>query len=340
MAYLWLQVPSYVHDIIASGGKPDAKTEELSPMMTMLVHEGIRERIPIKAKSIGIAKRGICTFVTRAINFAMGGSSIGIVVNTDDQLVDMPAGRESTTAATVPTGIIRLSDGELMLISNSKSEVLATVSDPKYGVSPVCTRLINLADDLIDRWSHSIPHVPVNSVILSKSNNNKLRGEIDEGGRVAIAGQNGWAFFDYHLALFGPQEVPLGPHRLQMAIPPHGCDASEYSVRINNTVVAILRGGGCSFGVKVLNAQKLGAKAVMIVNTDDMKTMRLNALPDEIPLIKIPCVMVSRRIQFYLEEQLRYFHPIDQHIVSIQPTGVFGEYEARNKLKLPQRLDA
>lgn len=36
-----------------------------------------------------------------------------------------------------------------------------------------------------------------------------------------------------------------------------------------------------------------GAKAVIIVNTDDMKTMRLMALPDEIPLIKIPCIMVG-----------------------------------------------
>ena len=152
------------------------------------------------------------------------------------------------------------------------------------------------------------------------------------------AGQNGWAFFDYHLAMFGPQEVPLGPFRLQMAMPPFGCDPGAYTVRIQGTVVAILRGGGCSFGIKVINAQKLGAKAVIIVNTDDMKTMRLMALPDEVPLINIPCIMVSRRIQFYLEEQLRPYFPIDQHMVSIQPTGVFGDYEKRNELVLPERL--
>lgn len=65
-------------------------------------------------------------------------------------------------------------------------------------------------------------------------------------------------------------------------------------MRISGTVVAILRGGGCSFGIKVINAQKLGAVAVMIVNTDDKKTMRLMALPDEEPLIKIPCIMVTK----------------------------------------------
>jgi hypothetical protein len=77
---------------------------------------------------------------------------------------------------------------------------------------------------------------------------------------------------------------------------------------------------------------------VIIVNTDNKQTMRLNALPDEEPLIDIPCIMVSRRIQFYLETQLRYYHPIDQHIVSIQPTGVFGGYEEKNSVKLPERL--
>ena len=196
-----------------------------------------------------------------------------------------------------------------------------------------------MADDIIDRWSHSIPHVDAKTVLANPSSENQaLRGDVDEGGRVAISGQNGWAFFDYHLALFGPQEVPLGPYKLQMAQPPHGCDSAAYTVRITGTVVAILRGGGCSFGIKVLNAQKLGAVAVVIVNTDDKQTMRLNALPDEVPLIKIPCIMVSRRIQYYLENLLRYFHPIDQHVISIQPTGVFGEYEKRNTLKLPDRI--
>jgi hypothetical protein len=109
-------------------------------------------------------------------------------------------------------------------------------------------------------------------------------------------------------------------------------------VRIAGTVVAILRGGGCSFGIKVLNAQALGAVAVMIVNTDDKKTMRLMALPDEEPLIKIPCIMVSRRVQFYLEEKLKFYYPIDQHIVSIQPTGILGEYEERSVVALPVRL--
>jgi hypothetical protein len=47
---------------------------------------------------------------------------------------------------------------------------------------------------------------------------------------------------------------------------------------------------------------------------------------------------VSRRVQYYLEQKLKYYYPIDQHIISIQPTGVFGEYEEKNILDLPNRL--
>ena len=160
----------------------------------------------------------------------------------------------------------------------------------------------------------------------------------EEGGRVALSGENGWAYFDYHLAMFGPQDIPTGPMKLVMAVPAFGCDPAAYTVRIKDSVVAILRGGGCSFGIKVINAQKLGAKAVMIVNTDDQKTMRLMALPDEIPLIQIPCITVSRRIQFYVENQLKGYYPMGQLLVSIQPTGLFGEYEKKNTLQLHVRI--
>lgn len=67
------------------------------------------------------------------------------------------------------------------------------------------------------------------------------------GGRIAVSGENGWAFFDYRLALFDPQSVPLHPLRLKMAFPPYGCDVALYTVRIKDAAVAILR-GGCSIG--------------------------------------------------------------------------------------------
>lgn len=266
------------------------------------------------------------------------GAAAGLVVNTDNELIDMPAGKEKVSDISMPLGIVREGDAALLHLAAKTNDVWVILSDSVTGVSPACDRIVNLAEDLVDKWPHSVPALSSAQILQNKPPDTKPRGLTEEGGRIAISGENGWAFFDYHLAMFGPQTVPLGPFRLQMALPPFGCDPGAYTVRIKDTVVAILRGGGCSFGIKVINAQKLGAKAVIIVNTDDMKTMRLMALPDEVPLIQIPCIMVSRRIQFYLEEQLRPFYPVDQHLISLQPTGIFGEYEKKNSLVLPVRL--
>lgn len=138
--------------------------------------------------------------------------------------------------------------------------------------------------------------------------------------------------------MFGEQNVPERSLKIVLANPLYGCDPNNYLVRVAGAIVAILRGGGCSFGIKVLNAQKLGARAVIIMNTDDKKTLRLMAQPDEVPLINITCIMVSRRLQFYLEKQLVPYYLTDQHIGRIQPTGVFGDYESKNKVQLPMRL--
>ena len=54
-----------------------------------------------------------------------------------------------------------------------------------------------------------------------------------------------------------------------------------------------------------MNAQSLGAVAVIIVNSADYsKTMRLMALPDEVPHIQIPCIMSSGRLVEYIDHRL------------------------------------
>lgn len=333
-------VPSYIEEIVSKNGEVSIDMEKASPMTVLMVKEAKKRNIVLKPKSLGLVKRGICTFPHKSRQFARGQADVGLIVNTEDIVIDIPLGKEDAKLSTTPTGLIKQSDGELLQITAMQSEVLVLLSDPILGLSEACQQVLNMAETLIDKWAHSVPHVTSSTVLSYPLPTKKdARGKTDEGGRLAVSGSNGWAFFDYHLALFGPPQVPIGPFRLQMASPPFGCDPNAYTVRITGTVVAILRGGGCSFGIKMINAQKLGAVAVIIVNTDDKKTMRLMALPDEESLITIPCIMVSRRIQYYLEQQLRYYHPIDQHIVSIQPTGLFGKYEERNVLTLPTRLN-
>ena len=328
---------------------------EAMPMLSMLLQEAAKRQIVIALHSMVITKRGMCTFITKSAHLRRNGASVGLVVNNEESLSDMQKGRgDDSSHCDAPTAIISERAGTLI---QHTASLRGALTDPKAHelvpnevlliageegtLTAACERVHALSEELTELWPHSVPAIPTAQLLSQEQKltvSNHQRPQSEEGGRLAVAGDNGWAFFDYHLAMFGPQEVPLGPHRMQMALPPHGCDPDAYQVRIRDTVVAILRGGGCSFGIKVINAQKLGAKAVVIVNTDESKNMRLMALPDEEPQIDIPCIMVSRRIQYYLEGQLRRFYANDQHIVSLQPTGVFGDYEERSQAVRKGRL--
>jgi len=332
-----------ITDIYSSTSSASDATVESSPflMSKMLVNLARERGLGISPHSMVITKRGVCTFVDKAKAIAGGKADVGLVVNTDNEFLDLPSGKESTDACTSPFALIRDVDGRLIHMEALKaSELIAIVSSSSSPMTDACQQVQTLAEDIIDSWPHSVPVISQADLLTSLATRTPLksRGLADEGGRVALGGENGWAFFDYHLAMFGPQEVPLGPMRFVMAQPPHGCDPNAYTVRISGAIVGILRGGGCTFGIKVINAQKLGAKAVAILNTNDVNTMRLMALPDEIPLISIPTIMVSRRLSYYLEVQLKQYYLIDQHFMSIQPTGLFGEYEVKNKIQLPPRL--
>jgi hypothetical protein len=92
-----------------------------------------------------------------------------------------------------------------------------------------------------------------------------------------------------------------------------------------------MRGGGCSFGIKIINAQKLGAKAVVIINNDDSPVIRLMALKDEIALIKIPCVMVARRMLTYVEQMIKPFYRYGQYVITMESTSYLGEYDKFDK---------
>ena len=74
--------------------------------------------------------------------------------------------------------------------------------------------------------------------------------------------------------------------------PPDGCSANGYQVRVKDRV-ALLQRGGCGFGDKCLAAQKLGALAVIVVNSDD-SLHRMMVPENEHNLVKIPAVMVTK----------------------------------------------
>jgi hypothetical protein len=75
------------------------------------VLEAWNKKITVLPVSVAIMKRGICTFVEKAKNLVGGSADLGLVVNTEDEIVDMPAGKEKTSECSVPIGMMKSSQG-------------------------------------------------------------------------------------------------------------------------------------------------------------------------------------------------------------------------------------
>ena len=66
------------------------------------------------------------------------------------------------------------------------------------------------------------------------------------------------------------------------------------AVVCTEVVIAITSRGGCSFGTKALMAQQAGARAIIIVNSDDKLPMPKLAGGDDTSSIRIPGMMVKK----------------------------------------------
>ncbi len=60
-------------------------------------------------------KRGECTFVEKAKSIVINGADIGLVVNTDNELIDLPSGKEKTSECTAPFGLLKQEDGKIAI---------------------------------------------------------------------------------------------------------------------------------------------------------------------------------------------------------------------------------
>eukprot|EP00520_Triparma_pacifica_P003202 CAMPEP_0118641814 /NCGR_PEP_ID=MMETSP0785-20121206/5502_1 /TAXON_ID=91992 /ORGANISM="Bolidomonas pacifica, Strain CCMP 1866" /LENGTH=108 /DNA_ID=CAMNT_0006533323 /DNA_START=1 /DNA_END=324 /DNA_ORIENTATION=+ len=104
------------------------------------------------------------------------------------------------------------------------------------------------------------------------------------------------------------------PVRVIGARPEFGCKASNYEVKVAGSVAVVLRGGGCSFGDKALEAMKVGAIGLIIVDDDqnnnaaDREPQRVMATEEQTQAITIPTVMAVHslwRDLFYQDARQR-----------------------------------
>ena len=78
-------------------------------------------------------------------------------------------------------------------------------------------------------------------------------------------------------ASFGPLHATLRQIQVVAASPVHGCDAQQ-AEKYAGVVIAIERGGGCSFSKKVQVAEAAGAAGVIIIDSQRGETKLLKMI--------------------------------------------------------------
>ena len=85
--------------------------EESMPMLVLIAQEAARRKLVLSVRTIAVLKRGVCTFVEKTRIAQDGKAHFALVVNSEDDVSDMPAGKENTTECITPAAIAAESSG-------------------------------------------------------------------------------------------------------------------------------------------------------------------------------------------------------------------------------------
>lgn len=160
----------------------DRADEEHSRFLALLMQQSLLKKEPIVMQPGALMKRGVCTFVEKAKGVVQHGGALGLVVNTEPELPDLPAGKEKTGDCTAPFGGMRFDEANFLQLAASQHHhndranedvfaVLSSADKQAPGVQATdaaCDRVIQLAEDIMDRWPHSIPALTASEVLKIK----------------------------------------------------------------------------------------------------------------------------------------------------------------------------
>lgn len=168
-------LPADFEKIAEANGFVGPEIEAASPFLALVMQEAKARGVAVEPRSLAITKRGLCTFVEKSRTLAPSGAHFGLVVNTDDEVIDMPAGKENTADSSVPLGLLRFSEGEYLHLAARSNEAWAILGDATAsgedgdGLSPTCRRLSHIVEDIVDKWPHSMPPLTAQQIKGNKA---------------------------------------------------------------------------------------------------------------------------------------------------------------------------
>lgn len=260
-------------------------------------------------KRVLIVKRGICPFVEKALNAFHQNASGLIIINHEDK-IESPSSGVGIYPNITDAMIAPLSSFPVISVANTSGEALIrsvrfhqqihTTDYPKAAIVPL-------------KCQTGGKCLPVTK------EENGYNHEI-LWGKLRIKGTTGKMSksFDFLTSNFGGDLPVDHAYPLEYADPIDLCDvtnSSNLNVEVSASLVGdvvippvtaypkvlIAHRGNCRFDVKAMNAQRLGARLLVVIDIDDHPLQRLGGLFPDIGYVGIPSVLVTAEVAQFLE---------------------------------------
>eukprot|EP00944_MAST-04C_sp_MAST-4C-sp1_P014461 g14461.t1 len=268
----------------------------------------------LQKRSIILVGRGLCTFSTKAYTGQDAGGDSVLMVNTEQKLLDMPAGNGKLDDLKTPMFSIGSLNGATIkvasrLLNGLSRFVVAKYNHQKDMNSADVDNDKNGTDCTIDDYESKYLEIKQYQFYQDDFNahNNKLwetkyksRKDSMYGNLLLWNGEHTRAF-KIQFANFGSPVFPETAFVFTMSTPFDACRGIQAPIK--NAVVAIQR-GKCQMLDKAKLAQGAGSLGLIIVNTEP-KVASPYADPKEAAKITIPVAMVSSEARDFIFESTK-----------------------------------
>jgi len=222
-----------------------------------------------------VVQRGECTYATKARNLQKAGAKAVVVQNNAEEGLTHPPGPDGTDI-TIAVAMITHDFGNMLRAMGERGQSTNAQMLPIY-----CEKESGV------------------SVCLPVTEEEKAVHSVTEGGGIMT--EDGFKA-EFLTAKFGSPIPMASEQTLVAAEPANGC--SELDKSTINGKALLLRRGGCTFLDKVSNAQRAGASAAIIVNTQP-GILRMDSLKKyESYNITVPTMMMATEKGDELQDKL------------------------------------
>ena len=253
-------------------------------------------------RRVVLVYRGNCPFVEKALNMLRQNASAMIIINTEDK-VESPSSGLGIFNNITEKSLIPLKEFAVISVSNTSGEALVrsvqfhqhinSSNYPKMAMVPVkCHtggKCLPVTKEELN-YNHEIVWGTVQ--IEDKNTQRSQSFEFltsNYGGDLPVG-------FEFNLEYADPIDLCQIPDLVTETDAAGSISAAPVFPK-----VLIAHRGNCRFDIKSLNAQRLGARVLIVIDLLDQPLQRLGGSYPEVGYIGIPSVLVTAEVAQFLE---------------------------------------